>query len=315
MGRGPVDFSAEMKRIFGFLLGAFGVAAVHAADLEVAALHPLMADLARQVGGGRVTVHDLMGAGADAHRFEPRPADLERMGKSALILACGKGMEPYLDRLRDSLRGIPVVEVGKTIPSLHVGADAVYACCPDHDHEHGHGAGAEDPHWWHGIENTRRAARALAREFAAKDGENAEFYRTNADAYSRRLGELKDWVKTELAKVPRAQRKLVTSHNAFGYFADEFGFEVMAVTGLTAEQSVAPQDLARTISKIREAGVKAVFPEQSHNAKTVDSLAKSAGVILGRPLVSDGNGTGDAAGFEGMVRHNVTAIVDALGAR
>ena len=91
-----------------------------AAPLQVSALHPLMADLARQVGGERVAVADLAGGGGNLHRFEPRPADMQRMQSSALVLVAGKKLEPYLDRLRSALNGVMIVEVGSTIPSLMV---------------------------------------------------------------------------------------------------------------------------------------------------------------------------------------------------
>ena len=124
-----------------------------AAPLQVSALHPLMADLARQVGSDRVRVFDLVGEGGNPHRFEPRPADLKQMQSSVLVLAGGKNLENYLDRLTSTLSGVTIIEVGRTIPSLTVGKDAVYTCCPSH------GAGALDPHWCHGIDKTRRAAR------------------------------------------------------------------------------------------------------------------------------------------------------------
>ena len=114
------------------MAGLLGVVAAAAAPLQVSALHPLMADLARQVGGERVRVFDLMGEGGNPHRYEPRPADLKQMQASALVLAGGKNLESYLDRLESTLRGVTIIEVGRTIPSLTVGKDAVYTCCPSH---------------------------------------------------------------------------------------------------------------------------------------------------------------------------------------
>lgn len=277
-----------------------------AAPVKVAALHPLMADLARQVGGERVEVFDMVGEGGDPHHYEPRPEDLRHLQSSALILAGGKKLESYLDRVRDTLRGVVVVEVGQTIPSLTVGKDAVYACCPNH------GAGGIDPHWWHGIENMRRATRVVAQALAAADPAGKDFYTNRATAYSARLGELKNWAKRELARVPRGQRKLVTAHNAFAYFAREFGFEVIAVAGLNKEQNIAPQDLARTIRSVREARVQAIFPERNASPKTVESIARETGTQVAGELIADGNGTGKDAGFEGMIRHNVAAITAAL---
>ena len=137
------------KSFLSGVLAAFATAAAAAAPLQVSALHPLMADLARQVGGDRVKVVDLVGEGGNPHRFEPRPDDLARMQASALVLAAGKGLEPYLNRLHDSLQGVRVVEVGSNIPSLTLTRDGDGA------------AGTPDPHWWHGVENMRRAARVL----------------------------------------------------------------------------------------------------------------------------------------------------------
>lgn len=277
-----------------------------AAPIQVSALHPLMADLARQVGGDRVTVHDLVGEGGNPHRYEPRPADLKKLSTSAIVLAAGKHQEPYLDRIRESMPQATVLEVGRTIPSLTVGKDAVYTCCPEH------AAGTADPHWWHGIENMRRAARIVAQAFAEKDPEGKDLYLGRATTYGQQLDQLKRWARTELAKVPRNQRVLVTAHNAFAYFAKEFGFEVIAVAGLTNEQNNTPQELAKTLDSIRKSGVKAIFPEANATAKTVRSIATTAKVNLGEALISDGNGTGANAGFEAMLRHNVNAITQAL---
>lgn len=294
----------------GYLLTAWmflaGVLMAAAAPLRVSALHPLMADLARQVGGERVEVYDLVGEGGNPHRFEPRPADLKQMQASQLVLAAGKDLEFYLDRVKATLEGVPVVDVGRTIPSLTVGKDAVYTCCPHHGHS------TLDPHWWHGIDNMRRAAREVAKAFAAIDPDGKAAYESNAGAYGERLAELKKWAKRELAKVPRGQRKLVTAHNAFGYFAKEFGFEVIAVSGLTKEQNTTPQERAQTIESVKKSGVRAVFPEQGSSAKPLQAISVATGTKIGRPLISDGTGTGATAGFEGMIRYNVNAITEAL---
>lgn len=286
---------------------ACGIAAF-AEPLQVSALHPLMADLARQVGGERVKVFDLVGEGGNPHRYEPRPADLKRMQSSALVLAGGKHLEIYLDRLQSTLKGVTILEVGRTIPSLTVGKDAVYTCCPSH------AAGTLDPHWWHGIENTRRAARVVAQAFAEKDPAGKDFYIGNANAYGQRLAALKKWAKEELGKVPRGQRKLVTAHNAFGYFAKEFGFEVIAVAGLNKEQNTTPREQATTIESVKKSGVRAVFPETGAGTKTLQAVATASGTRVGEALIADGNGTGKNAGFEGMIRHNVDAITRALAA-
>jgi len=313
MKRKFLAFGMELHELRGMralvltlCMGLMGGWLTAAEPLKVAALHPLLADLARQVGGDRVSVIDLMGDGGDPHRYEPRPADLKKMKSSSLILAGGKNLEPYLDRLQAALETVPIVEVGRTIPSLTVGKDAVYTCCPHHAHS------TLDPHWWHGIDNMRRAARVVAREFTTLDPAGKAGYESNAAAYGGHLAELKKWARGELAKVPRGQRKLVTAHNAFGYFAKEFGFEVIAIDGLTHEQNTTPQDRAKTIDSVKKSGVRAVFPEEGSSRKPLEALAAATGTRIGRPLIADGNGKGADAGFEGMIRHNVTAITEAL---
>ena len=297
-----------MKFAHALLSAGFAlISPLVAGVINVSALHPLMADLAREVGGDRVRVFDLVGEGGDPHRFEPRPSDLRNMQASAVILAAGKNLESYLDRIRQTIPEVPVVEVGHTIPSLNVGKDEVYTCCPHHAHE-----GALDPHWWHGIDNMRRAARVVADALAEVDPDGSDDYRERATAYARELVDLKSWVRRELAKVPRGQRKLVTAHNAFGYFAVEFGFEVIAVAGLNKEQENAPQDMARTIKSVRASGVPAIFPEVGANQKTLESIARATGTKLATPLISDGNGSGSNATFKGMIHHNVNAITEAL---
>ncbi len=291
------------KSFLSGVLAAFATAAAAAAPLQVSALHPLMADLARQVGGDRVKVVDLVGEGGNPHRFEPRPDDLARMQASALVLAAGKGLEPYLNRLHDSLQGVRVVEVGSNIPSLTLTRDGDGA------------AGTPDPHWWHGVENMRRAARVVALALADKDPAGKTDFLANAQTYGARLELMQRWATSELAKVPRSQRKLVTAHNAFAYFAKEFDFTVIAVAGLNAEQNNTPQALAKTIEAVKRSRVKAIFPEYKANAKVLESIASASATTLAAPLIADGNGSGQDAGFEAMFRHNVQSITQALAAR
>lgn len=299
------------KLLVAGLVVWLGAVLAGAAPLQVAALHPLMADLARQVGGERVVVFDVVGEGGNLHRFEPRPADMQRMQGSDVVLAAGKNLEPYLGRLRSALAGVTVVEVGLTIPSLTVAKPEP----DDHDAAHAmHAAGSLDPHWWHGVDNMRRAARVVAQALAEKDPAGKPAYEQRAGAYGQRLDALKHWARGELDQVPRGQRKLVTAHNAFGYFAREFGYEVIAVAGLNKEQNTTPREQAQTIQAVQQSGVRAVFPETNTSGKLLDLIASATGARIGRPLIADGNGSGQDAGFEAMIRHNVSAITQALTA-
>ena len=277
------------------------------AELKVAALHPILGDLARQVGGKTVSVTDLLKPGGDIHHFEPSAKDLASLKGVQLILASGKHMESYLDKLSDSLGGTAkIVEVGRPIPSIKIEAGSeVFLCCP------AHAAGGIDPHWWHSADNMRRAARVIADEFAAADPANAASYAANADAASQRLAALKSWAQQQFTIIPKSDRKLVTAHAAFGYFCKEFGFKSVPLLGLGREDEASPKYLGDTVKIIRDHKIRAIFPEDQANPKVLQEIAKETGVKIGHPLVADGTSP-DAHTFETMLRHNVGAIVEAF---
>ncbi len=284
------------------------------AATKVATLHPILADLARQVGGANVEVVEILKPGADVHHFEPAPKDLAEMRGAKLLLASGKGLESFLDKLRDSLgAGVKLVEVGEKIPSIpfvehehhHEGEKEADK---DHD-EHQHGS--EDPHWWHSAENMKRAARIVADELSAVDPANAAAYAAGAKVASKRFGELKSWAQKEIAKIDRKDRLLVTAHAAFGYFCKEYGFEPLSVLSIGRSDDSSSKHIAETIEEIREHGIKAIFPEDQANPKVLAEIARSTGVKVGEPLIADGTAK-VAHTFETMLAHNVRSIVAAL---
>ncbi len=292
-------------------LGMLAAALPAFAATKVATLHPILADLAQQVGGANVEVVEILKPGADVHHFEPAPKDLAEMRGAKLLLASGKGLESFLDKLRDSLgAGVKLVEVGAKIPSI-----------PFVEHEHPHEGkveehedhyhGSEDPHWWHSAENMKRAARIVADELSAVDPANAAAYAAGAKAASKRFGELKSWAQKEIAKIDRKSRQLVTAHAAFGYFCKEYGFEPLSVLSIGRSDDSSSKHIAETIEEIREHGIKAIFPEDQANPKVLAEIARSTGVRIGEPLIADGTAK-NAHTFETMLAHNVRAIVAAL---
>lgn len=289
------------------------------AATKVATLHPILADLAQQVGGANVEVVEILKPGADIHHFEPAPKDLAAMRGAKLLLASGKGLESFLDKLRDSLGAdVKLVEVGAKIPSIpfeehhheehaEKGKDE-----KDHDHdEHDHHHGAEDPHWWHSAENMKRAARIVADELSVVDPANAGAYAAGAKAASKRFGELKSWAQKEIAKVGKKDRLLVTAHGAFGYFCKDYGFEPISLLGIGRSDDASSKHVAETIEEIREHEIKAIFPEDQANPKVLAEIARSTGVKIGEPLIADGTAVA-AHTFETMLAHNVRSIVAAL---
>ena len=293
--------------LIAFAFGLAAAATPASAQLKVASLHPLIGDLARQVGGDKVTVVDLMKPGSDAHHFEPSARDLTEIKGVKLVLASGKKLESYLGKVTDSFAGTAkIVEVGRPIPSIKIEAGSeVYMCCPAHT------AGGIDPHWWHSADNMRRAARVLADEFATADPANAETYKANADTASRKFEGLKAWAQQQIATIPKADRKLVTAHASFGYFCKEYGFKTIPLLGISREDEASLKYIAEAIKIIKDTKIKAVFPEDQANPKVITEIVRETGVKVGKPLIADGTSP-SAHTFEAMLKHNVEAIVAAL---
>lgn len=272
----------------------FGIVCAGRAEMKVAALHPILGDLARQIGGSKVAVIDLLRPGDDAHHFEPAARVLAEAKGIRLVLACGKNLEGYLDKLRSNLGSdVKIIEVGRPIPSLKSAAGGI------------------DPHWWHSAENMGRAARVVAEEFSAADPSNKDVYKSNCASAQQNFTALKKWAEQQIAQIPRSDRKLVTGHAAFGYFCKEYGFKSIPVLGISREDTASPQHIADAMKVIRENKIKAVFPEDQANPKVLLEITRETGAIAGKPLIADGTST-KAHTFETMFRHNVEAIVSAL---
>jgi zinc/manganese transport system substrate-binding protein len=276
------------------------------AAIKVATLHPIIADLVRQVGGANVEVVEILKAGGDIHHFEPTAKDIASMRGARLIMASGKNLESYLGKLRDSVgAGVEVVEVGKLVPSVLMEAGEVFVCCP------AHAKSSIDPHWWHSADAMARAARVVGDKLAEVDAANEGAFKAGAKAAAGRFAALKAWAKKELTQIPRADRKLVTAHAAFGYFCKEYGFKSIPVLGLGRSDDASPQYLAQSIEVIREHKIRAVFPEDQANPKVLSEMTRGTGAVVGGVLVADGTAP-QAHTFEAMLRHNVGVIVAAL---
>lgn len=287
--------------MLGLLSAAVG------APLRVASLNTVMADLAREVGGGRVDVVEVVGPGVDPHLYEPTPGDLREMSGAVLVLAGGLGFEGYLDNLRSGLGGTRFVVGGEMVETVEGGA------CEGHDHgDHVHGHGHVDPHWWHSVGNARRVAAGLRDAFIAADPEGRGAYEANWRDLDGRLERLGKWVRLQVAKVPRERRVLVTSHDALGYFAVEHGFEVMAVRGISTADQPSSRRVKELIGAIRSSGTRAIFVENIENPRVLEQIIAESGARRAGVLVADGLGAGEASTYEGMMRSNVTTIVEAL---
>ena len=264
-------------------------------------LSTILTEMAQEVGGDHVKVVPLVKAGMDPHAYEPQPDDLRRASDSQLILATGKHLEGYLPKLSESTGGkAAILQVGDAFPSLTItGEDAAKT-------------GGLDPHWWHSIPNMKVAVKTVRDEFIQLDPADEADYRANAAATLGKLDALNQWARVEIAKLPRDKRKLVTSHDAFQYFARDYGFTIYPIEGVTTEDEPSSKKIAGLIETIKGQDVKAVFFENIENPKVIQEITKETGAKVGGELYADGLGTGPEGTYEGMYRHNVTTIVEAL---
>ncbi len=281
---------------------AVGGSAMAADKVRVSTFSTILTEIAEQVGGELAEVTGHVKPGIDPHDFEPRPGDLKIVANSQLVLLSAKHMEAYVGKLREATgTGAVILEVGDRLPSL-----ALTVQHGDHTHK------GDDPHWWHSIRNIARAVKLVRDELSRLSPENKAVFKGNAAIYLGKLEKLQSWVDAEVARLPRNQRKLVTNHDSFGYFAREFGFTVIAIAGVSKDDQPGSKRVAALIAEIKSSGVKAIFSEDVANPKVIREITRETGVKFGGMLLSDGLGLGGKGTIEGMFRHNVSTIVEAL---
>ena len=268
------------------------------ADLKVASLSTVTTDLAHQIGGTNVIVEAIIRPGTDPHEFEPTTGDVRHVADADLVLLTGKGLEGYLSKLEEAAGGsAKFVNVGESIPSLTLEEE---------------GRSVEDPHWWHSVANMKRATRVVAAAFAKADPAHAGDYERNALAYLATLEELERWIRVKLAVIPREKRKLVTSHDALGYLAHDYGFTIHPVKGISTADDPSSRHVKEIIAVIRDQGVNAVFLESIGNPRALRQISSETGAREGGTLYSDGLGETEANTYESMMSHNISTIEDGL---
>lgn len=246
-------------------------------------LHPILSEMVSRIAGESLQVHCLLPVTENVHEFDPTPSQMALAQKADLVVAMGKHLEPYIDKLEDNLpEGVEIYEAGKKVPSVRIDPNlAVFACCPTHMH------GAIDPHWWHSPLSVRRAVRHLGRRLELLVPEKKKEFRKQTEEFMDELEELHAWAERELKRIPKSDRKLVTSHAAFGYFCKDYGFVAVPVKGLTDQQNPSPNDLAASINTLKREKIRVVFPETKSSSETLETLQKATGVKLAEPLIAD----------------------------
>jgi zinc/manganese transport system substrate-binding protein len=283
----------------GLALAAPISAKARAERLPVAATFSILADLARNVGGDRVEVFALVGPDGDAHMFQPTPADAKKLGAAKLILVNGLGFEGWIERLVQSSRAkAPVIVATKGITPLE-GED---------DH------GGDDPHAWQSVANAKVYVENIRDGLIAIDPEGAALYRANADHYLAELTALEGEIEAAIARIPENQRKIITTHDAFGYFGAAYGLEFIAPEGVSTEAEASARDVGRIIRQIKAEKIPAVFLENVSDPRLTKRIAAESGAKIGGTLFSDALSPedGPAPTYVAMMRHNAEEIASAL---
>ncbi|MBU0582371.1 MAG: zinc ABC transporter substrate-binding protein [Alphaproteobacteria bacterium] len=281
-----------------------------AEPLKVIASFSIIGDFAENVGGDRIELRTLVGPDSDAHVYEPRPADAAAMAGADVVLVNGLHFEGFLQRLVEaSATSATVVELTKGVEPREMGGDA-------HGDEEadGHGHGAIDPHAFQSIPNARIYVANIADAFCNADAEACATYRANAATYTARLDELDAKVRAAVAAIPVDKRTIITSHDAFGYFAHEYGLTFLAPEGISTEAEASAADVAALIEQVRHDKASAIFIENITNRRLVEQIASETGVRIGGTLYSDALSVpdGPAATYLELMENNIGAIRGAI---
>lgn len=288
-----------MRRLFG-LIGLVLLLASGAARAEerikVVASFSILADMVRNVGGNSVDVAALVGPDGDAHVYAPTPADAKKVADARLLVINGLGFEGWLPRLlQASGSKAPVVVATKGIMPRKMG-------------------GHDDPHAWQSVANAKIYVVNIRDGLIAAAPDQAAAFKANADAYLAKLEALDREVHEAVAKIPDARRKVISTHDAFGYFADAYGITFFSPLSVSTDSEPSARDIAAIIAQIRVAKIPAVFLENISDPRLVERIAAETGARVGGTLYSDSLTAekGDAPTYIDMVRHNIKALTSAL---
>jgi len=298
-------------RRWGFWIVALCVALVPGAGaaegpIKVVASFSILGDMAARVGGEDARVVTLVGANGDTHAYQPTPADAKQIADAKLVVVNGLGFEGWIDRLvRASGYKGPVVTASRGVTALGLEGEE--------RHGHGHGKGgkrAADPHAWQDLGNGQRYVRNIVDGFVRADPPRAERYKARGEAYLAELAALDAQVRAEIAAIPERQRRVITSHDAFQYFARAYGVRFLAASGVSTESEPSAADVAALIRQVRSTGVKALFVENMTDKRLIAQIAKEAGGVVGGTLYSDALSKPEEPGgtYLGMFRHNLDRL-------
>jgi zinc/manganese transport system substrate-binding protein len=287
--------------------GACGVAQSDQGDasskLEIVATTTQIGDLVRNVGGDTVDLHQILQPNSDPHDYEPRPEDVENTAEAEVVFVNGDNLDDWMDEVVAQSGGDPrVVDLGKKIPVKLPGESE------------GVEASRYDPHWWHDPRNAEEAVEQIRDELIEMDPDHRAAYERNARAYLAKIKSLDEGIQACIDKVPPEERKLVTDHDAFGYFAQRYDIDVVGAVIPSQSTQAQPSagETAALISLIRRENVRAVFPESSINPKLAETIARETGASAEHTLYGDTLGSPGSNGntYLKMEAANANAMVE-----
>ena len=288
------------------LAALFVAASARAQDrLKVIASFSILGDLVKNVGGDRVEVATLVGPNGNAHVYAPSPGDAKKVADAKLVFVNGLGFEGWLERLvKASGTKAPIVIATKGIKPLERTGD--------HDHDHDHGRA--DPHAWQSVANAKIYVANIRDALIVADPTGKDAYFANAAAYLAKLDALEREVREVIAKIPADRRRVITSHNAFGYFQNAYGVNFIAPQGVSTEAEASAKDVAAIIAQIKKQKAAAVFLENVTDPRLVEQIARETGAKVGGTLYSDAltDDKGDATTYIDLMRHNLRQLASAL---
>jgi zinc/manganese transport system substrate-binding protein len=296
-----------------------------AEKLKTMASFSILADMVKNVGGDRVDVTELVGSDGDTHEFNPTPADAKKLARADVFFVNGLGFEGWMERLESSsgFKGATVVATtGVKARKIDKDDDAHHEDADDDDHdEHAdarhHDHGDMDPHAWQDLANGEIYVANIRDGLIAADPDGKAVYERNAEKYIAAVKKEDAAVKAALASLPQSHRRIITSHDAFGYFGDAYGLEIVAPEGISTASEPSAKDVAKIIRQIREDQIPAVFLENITNAKMLEQIAKESGAKIGGTLYSDAlsGKDGPAPTYIDMFKHNVGTLTSALSSQ
>lgn len=299
--------------------------------LKVVASFSILGDIVSNVGGDKIALTTLVGPDGDAHVFQPSPRDARAVAAADLVVVNGFGFEGWMDRLAESAgyKG-PVVVASTGVTPREMADEDEHEAHADEEHadaDHDHAAeeapaeaghhhhGNIDPHAWQNIGNVIRYVDNISAALIAADPEDADTYRANADAYKAKLSALDAKVRAAIAALPPERRKIITSHDAFGYLAEAYGLQVLAPQGVSTESEASAKGVAELIEQIKAEKAPAVFLENITDPRLTKQIAEETGAHIGGTLYSDAlsDASGPASTYIAMFEHNLAALAEALG--